>query len=70
MENWRCISTLRGHDGDVLHVAWSPKDKYLASSSVDNSVIVWNANKFPEKVATLKKHKGLVKGVCWDPQGK
>ncbi|CAD5116678.1 DgyrCDS5544 [Dimorphilus gyrociliatus] len=69
VENWRCISTLRGHDGDVLHVAWSPKDKYLASSSVDNAVIVWNANKFPEKVATLKKHKGLVKGVCWDPQG-
>lgn len=33
----------------------------LASGSVDNSVIVWNAHKFPERVAVLKTHTGLVK---------
>ena len=32
---------------DVLDLSWSPHDKYLASSSVDNTVIVWNAQKYP-----------------------
>jgi WD40 repeat protein len=32
---------------DVLDLAWSPQDAYLASCSVDNSIIVWNAQKFP-----------------------
>lgn len=52
--------------GDVLDLAWSVQDRYLASSSVDNSVIVWCMNSF-QSVTTLKGHSGLVKGVAWDP---
>ncbi|XP_049867442.1 protein HIRA homolog [Pectinophora gossypiella] len=69
-ETWRCLSTLRGHAGDVLDLAWSPLDKWLASCSVDNTIIVWNAEKFPEMVCVLNGHTGLVKGVAWDPVGK
>ncbi|CAK1581516.1 unnamed protein product [Parnassius mnemosyne] len=69
-EMWRCISTLRGHAGDVLDLAWSPLDKWLASCSVDNTIIIWNAEKFPEMVCVLNGHTGLVKGVAWDPVGK
>ncbi|GBP56222.1 Protein HIRA homolog [Eumeta japonica] len=69
-ESWRCISTLRGHAGDVLDLAWSPLDKWLASCSVDNTIIIWNAEKFPEMVCVLNGHTGLVKGVAWDPVGK
>lgn len=47
LENWKCSFTLRGHEGDVLDLAWSTKDNYLASASVDNTIIVWNALKFP-----------------------
>lgn len=47
VETWRCVSTLRGHHGDVLDMAWSPHDTWLATCSIDNSVIVWNAAKFP-----------------------
>lgn len=32
---------------DVLDVAWSPHDAWLATCSVDNTVIVWNALKLP-----------------------
>ena len=32
---------------DVLDLAWSPHDVWLASCSVDNTVVVWNALKFP-----------------------
>ena len=67
----RCICMLREHTGDVLDLAWNRDGSLLASCSIDNSIIVWNALKFPiaEKVAVLKKHSGLVKGVCFDPAG-
>ena len=34
---------------DVLDISWSPDDRYLASGSVDNTVNIWNAEKFPGK---------------------
>uniref|UniRef100_A0A8C9D9K6 Protein HIRA n=1 Tax=Panthera leo TaxID=9689 RepID=A0A8C9D9K6_PANLE len=55
---------------DVMDVAWSPHDAWLASCSVDNTVVIWNAVKFPEILATLRGHSGLVKGLTWDPVGK
>ncbi|XP_033373985.1 protein HIRA isoform X6 [Parus major] len=55
---------------NVMDVAWSPHDAWLASCSVDNTVVIWNAVKFPEILATLKGHSGLVKGLTWDPVGK
>ncbi|XP_030647413.1 protein HIRA [Chanos chanos] len=70
MEQWRCVSILRNHTGDVMDVAWSPHDIWLASCSVDNTIVIWNARKFPEIVMTLKGHTGLVKGLTWDPVGK
>ncbi|XP_076271672.1 histone cell cycle regulator-like protein isoform X2 [Rhynchophorus ferrugineus] len=70
VETWKCVHTLTSHNGDVLDLAWAPHDGWLASSSVDNSVIIWNAHKFPEKVAVLRNHTGMVKGVTWDPVGK
>ncbi|CAL1273718.1 unnamed protein product [Larinioides sclopetarius] len=70
VEHWRCVSTLRGHSGDVLDLAWSPRDTWLASCSVDNTIVVWNTLKWQEIIAVLKGHSGLVKGVSWDPVGK
>lgn len=70
VENWRCSATLRGHAGDVLDLAWSPQDRWLASCSIDNTIIIWDAQSFPTIVSMLKGHTGLVKGVTWDPVGK
>ncbi|KRZ79945.1 Protein HIRA, partial [Trichinella papuae] len=56
VEHWKCVSTLHGHAGDVLHLSWSPGDRYLASCGIDNIIIIWDAKNFP--------------GVCWDPIGK
>lgn len=69
-ENWRCVTTLRGHAGDILDMAWSPQDRWLSSCSVDNTVIIWDVFALPSIVAILKGHTGLVKGVAWDPVGK
>lgn len=32
---------------DVMDVSWSPHDVWLASCSVDNTIVIWNARKFP-----------------------
>lgn len=32
VESWRCVATLRGHEGDILDVAWSPGGVWLAST--------------------------------------
>ncbi|XP_037028576.1 protein HIRA homolog [Bradysia coprophila] len=69
-ENWRCVSTLRGHAGDILDLAWSPHDRWLGTCSVDNNVIIWDMHNPQLIVAILKGHSGLVKGITWDPVGK
>lgn len=70
IETWKCMFTLRSHSGDILDLAWSPTDSYLASCSVDNTIIIWDAQKFPSVHKVLSGHTGLVKGVSWDPIGK
>lgn len=53
VESWRSVATLRGHEGDILDVAWSPGDVWLASASIDNNVIIWNTAKWPGGHAVL-----------------
>ncbi|XP_035196800.1 RING-type E3 ubiquitin-protein ligase PPIL2 [Oxyura jamaicensis] len=53
VEQWRCVSILRSHSGDVMDVAWSPHDAWLASCSVDNTVVIWNAVKFPGEESSI-----------------
>ena len=47
VEIWRCVGTLTGHTNDVLDLSWAPHDSWLASCSVDNSIIVWNMDNMP-----------------------
>jgi len=53
-ETWKTISILRSHTGDILDLSWSPTDRYLASASVDNIIIIWDAQNFPHIVTALK----------------
>lgn len=74
LENYRCIHKLCGHTVDVMHLDWSPDGRYLASCSLDHTIIVWNVLNLPEKCVTLKLsnggHSGGVKGLSWDPIGR
>ena len=60
---------LQAHESDVIDLAWNRNDKYLATASLDSTIVIWNSNEKFEKVATLKGHSNFVKGVTWDPVG-
>jgi len=57
---------LAGHDGDVFGVAFSPDGTKGASTSNDQSIIVWNLAD-GAKLAQLKGHAGQVYAVSFHP---
>merc|ERR1712048_481544 len=69
LENWKCAHMLHSHTGDVLDLAWSPDDSFLATGSIDNTICIWDAGNLPSLVHVIRGHKGLVKGVVFDPVG-
>ena len=68
LENWKPSTTLRGHNNNITDLAWSPSGALLASASLDNTVIVWDASS-GHRMRTLNEHENYVKGVAWDPVG-
>jgi len=74
----RCIARFVGHKGEVCGLAWNLDGSYLASSSNDDTVCLWNASSFSSCSArsnrgsakpdfVLKEHTGAVKALAWCP---
>ena len=71
IEEWKVNLTLTGHNSDVKDLNWSKTGRYLASGSVDNTIIVWNVEgrqQYPFK--TLTGHESFVTSVTFDPYDK
>ncbi|CAI2173760.1 11227_t:CDS:10 [Funneliformis geosporum] len=68
IENWKTVRRLTGHQSDVVDLAWSRENTYLASCGLDNLVFIWDGRTF-ERLRKLDTHQGFVKGVTWDPVG-
>lgn len=66
LENWKQVALMRGHDANVTDLSWSPDARSIASSSLDNLVIIWEV-RTGQRLHTLSQHHGYVKGVAWDP---
>uniref|UniRef100_A0A4W6EKI5 WD repeat and HMG-box DNA-binding protein 1 n=1 Tax=Lates calcarifer TaxID=8187 RepID=A0A4W6EKI5_LATCA len=67
--------TLRGHEAPVLSVTFDPKDDFLASSSCDGSVVVWNIEEQTQVISwpLLQKTNDVsnAKSLCrlaWQPK--
>ncbi|WP_405614828.1 WD40 repeat domain-containing protein [Streptomyces sp. NBC_01508] len=43
MATGRRVDVLRGHEGHVRRVAWSPDGQFIATGSDDRTVRVWSA---------------------------
>ncbi|MDJ0606009.1 WD40 repeat domain-containing protein, partial [Microcystis sp. M53602_WE12] len=63
------IRTLKGHDGSVNSVNFSPDGKTLVSGSDDGTIILWDVETGKE-IRTLKGHDGSVNSVNFSPDGK
>lgn len=66
LETWQQQRVLRGHLEDICDLAWSKDGQYLLSGSVDNSAILWDAQK-GARVWASDLIKGYVQGVAIDP---
>ncbi|KAF9335025.1 hypothetical protein BG006_001014 [Podila minutissima] len=57
---------LEGHTNEVWYISFSHDGKYLASTSVDFRVIIWDLETF-KAVHTLQGHTGHVSCCSWSP---
>lgn len=66
--------SLNGHTMEVLHADFSREGKYLASCSLDHTVIIWNMDDLPRKSIVLDTRRGghtdFVTGLAFDPAEK
>ena len=53
----------------MVDICFSPDGLRIASCGFDGTVIVWDIIR-KERIATLKGHDGVVKGVAWDPSNR
>ncbi|KAG8084060.1 hypothetical protein GUJ93_ZPchr0010g8634 [Zizania palustris] len=67
-EFWKVHKSFLFHHKDVLDLQWSQNGAFLVSASVDNSCIVWDANKGAVQ-QKLDGHLHYVQGVAWAPLG-
>ncbi len=70
-ENGEEIIALEGHTDTVHDVTFSPDGSLLATSSWDNTVIVWDVSSPSQAAAmsTLIGHEGRVNAVAFSPDG-
>lgn len=61
--------TLRGHNGTIFGIAWSPEGETIASGSSDNTIGVWNTEN-GKLIRPLEGHKSTVWSVYWSPDGR
>jgi WD40 repeat protein len=62
------IHTLVGHKGSIDTLAYSADGKWLATTGLDKTVIIWDA-KSGQELKTLRGHKGAVYPVAFSPVG-
>ena len=64
----KLLRTLKGHQDQVLRVAFDPKGEILASASADKTLKLWDVQS-GKLLRTLEGHTEEVWGVAFAPQG-
>ncbi|KAJ9157048.1 WD repeat protein [Coniochaeta hoffmannii] len=72
-EDWEFTLVLEGHENEIKSASFSPSGQFLATSSRDKTVWIWEdvgsaeGDDEWETVAVLSDHDGDVKAVAWAP---
>ena len=64
----KLVRTLRGHEGSIGHIAWSPNGRLLASPSDDGAVRLWDVER-GECMRIIESRAGVVACVAFDGSG-
>ena len=62
------VRVLKGHEGGVISVSWSPDGKRIVSGSRDKTLRIWDASS-GQSLQTLEGHSAGVDSVAWSPDG-
>lgn len=65
----KLIKKFTGHQGVIIHVAFSPNGFYFASASFDKSIRIWSAINGSE-ICILRGHIGNVHRIVWSPDSR
>jgi WD40 repeat protein len=63
------VRTLSGHSREILCLAIHPSEKFIASGSRDNNIIIWDF-KTGKALKTLEGHSDNVNYITFSPDGK
>jgi len=62
------INTLQGHSSNVLSLALSPDDRWLASVGYDGQLRIWDLR--TQKCRAATRIDGHLYNVCWQPDSR
>jgi len=64
------IRVVPAHSARILDVKFSPDDHQIATSSMDKTVKIWDANNLSNRPVVITKHEAWVLSVAFSPDSK
>jgi len=69
VETQRLLRTFQGHTGQVFSLAFSPDELWMAASSADNTVIVWDRTRLDKSYTIQANNPSVIGTLAYSPNG-